>query len=592
MPEWEDVARAAGEPRSWVPEQWAARAQGSFVVGYLGSLLLLVAGVVVLLPWLGVLGWVLGAVTDWLATRGDQPIVRLVDLVGVRAWVRALQRSFLALLLLAGVAGVPLALIVGYALVVIAVQLVWHLLVVLATWLARSQPPLLYRPRAEHQPHPFAGYAQAYGRAVGTPGLFVAVEFAALVVATAAATGVLAPLVGAVGMGLAVVIVLGQAASCVLQARALSASSGADERELLEQVSSAAPCYLVYVSLGAGQARYIVNQWGPVLDALTVKGLMVVREASQLGPIGPTALPVVYAPSSRHVERLTVPSVKVAFYLAYGEKNGTLMRDASIKHVMLMHGDSDKSTSANPLARGFDEVWVAGQAGADRYAAAGIDIPPERFAFVGRPQVQPLRVGPRGTLPRTVFYAPTFEGYYDHTSHTSLDTMGVELVRRILAEFPGVQVWFKPHPASGVQRPAMLAAIDSIGQLLRESAAAGHVVVDERPALTLVDCLQATDVLITDISSVATDFLYTERPIITTNPAGLSDDEFMARYPTQRGCYLLDPALAGLHGILTDALGEDSLRDARLAMKRYVLGDFPLGPQAAFSNEVARITST
>ena len=42
---------------------------------------------------------------------------------------------------------------------------------------------------------------------------------------------------------------------------------------------------------------------------------------------------------------------------------------------------------------------------------------------------------------------------------------------------------------------------------------------------------------------------------------------------------------------MADALGGDSLKEARLAVKRHVLGDLPDGPQSAFAANVARIVS-
>ena len=93
-----------------------------------------------------------------------------------------------------------------------------------------------------------------------------------------------------------------------------------------------------------------------------------------------------------------------------------------------------------------------------------------------------------------------------------------------------------------------------------------------------------------DISSVATDFLATTRPVIVTNPQGLPLDDFHAAYPSQRGCYVIGPELATLTAAMTDALGPDPLRPERLAMRAHVLGDLPAGPQAAFDEALARLS--
>ena len=95
--------------------------------------------------------------------------------------------------------------------------------------------------------------------------------------------------------------------------------------------------------------------------------------------------------------------------------------------------------------------------------------------------------------------------------------------------------------------------------------------------------------LISDISSVVTDFLYSERPLITSNPRRLDQETFLRTFPTQGASYIAERDLSNLAGILADALGQDSLRESRLAMKKYVLGDLPEGPTAAFVAEAARI---
>jgi hypothetical protein len=135
----------------------------------------------------------------------------------------------------------------------------------------------------------------------------------------------------------------------------------------------------------------------------------------------------------------------------------------------------------------------------------------------------------------------------------------------------------------------MLAAIAEIEALLRASDG-GHVLATDGER-SLPECLAEADVLISDISSVATDFLYTERPVVTCDPAGLPAAEFIATYPTQAGSYLLHPGLRELDAVLAATLGEDPLREARVAMKRHVLGDPPGGPQAAFAANIARITA-
>ena len=586
VPEWEEVARAAWPGR--LPAGVAALAGRTRLPVLTLSILGLLLAAWLHLPWLGLAAWTLGAAGEWLATPADSSIGRLLDLVGLSAQLRALLKSIIATALVFTTATDPLAGL-GYLMVVLFVQLAWCVQPVLATWLWRASPPLAYRPAATAQPPAFAAHARAYRRAVGTPGVLVLIEFVALVKALAAGTGMMPD---AVGLGLAAGLVgaaLAYLGWTLLAARRLHATQRATATDLVAEVAGDAPTFVIYVSLAARQSKYIVNQWLPAFDAQPANGLIIVREASQLEPLAETRHAVVYAPSTRHVESLVLPGVRAAFYLAYGGKNATLLRNPALTHVMLNHGDSDKATSASALIRAFDETWVAGQAGIDRFAAAGIALGAERFAVIGRPQAAGLPVGPTGEQPPVLLYAPTFEGYYEQTTHSSLDLMGVELVRRVLATRPEVQVWFRPHPASGVVRPSMLTAITQIRALL-QAAPGGHI-VSTGDRSTITECLIRADVLVSDVSSVISDFLQTERPAIVCDPDGLPEATFRARYPSLAGTYRVGPDLAGLDAALAAALGADPLRPQRLAMKAYVLGDLPGGPQAAFAANLARVTS-
>ena len=588
--EWQELALAAWPGR--VPlalSAWCGRMNLALLV--LG-LLVQFGAAWLKLPLVGLVAWLLPAAADWLSTRSDPSTTRLLDLVGLRPQARALLRSVVAAAVIFA-SGLPNAVGagLGYVTVVLFVQLAWFVQPALATWAWRAAPPLRYLPGATRQVAPLTRYARVYARAVGAPAVVFLLEAAALVDATWA--GTLPTEVVLTLLGVTISIALAEAALLYLgwtawQAYALRRDARKAASGLIGDLTELAPSFLVYVSLGARQAKYIANQWLPALDKLPQDGLLLVREASQLAELGQTRHPVVYAPAPRDVERLTLPSLRVAFYLAYGERNGQLQREPRLKHIMLLHGDSDKATSANNLARGVDEVWVAGPAAMDRYPAAGIELSRDKFAVIGRPQVSDLTIGPTGNEPRIVLYAPTFEGYYDQTSYTSLDRMGVRMVRRLLADHPDVRVWFRPHPASGVHRPSMLSALTEISTILR-NAGNGHLVTADS-GLSLTECLNRADVLISDISSVATDFLYTERPIITCNPSALPKDEFVETFPTQAASYLLGPRLEELDADLAAALGDDPLRQARIDMKKHVLGDTPEGPQAAFAANVARVT--
>ena len=77
------------------------------------------------------------------------------------------------------------------------------------------------------------------------------------------------------------------------------------------------------------------------------------------------------------------------------------------------------------------------------------------------------------------------------------------------------------------------------------------------PQVPLNACLRVADVLLSDVSSVITEFLATGKPYGVTNPAGLPESEFFVRYPSSRGGYIIGPEGRGLDGLVAAGRGEE-----------------------------------
>ncbi|MDR3070448.1 MAG: CDP-glycerol glycerophosphotransferase family protein [Propionibacteriaceae bacterium] len=550
---------------------------------------------------LGLALWFAAGICDWAASRKDSNLSRIASYANLGPNLRALIRSIAAFFPLATLSASESfteqpALYAGYVLVVVVVQLTWAAVIVLVNLLSQAAPVLRYQPGPSPQDETFSAYGRVYSAAVQTPaplviaeGLFIGMWMAFFasewVRETFPAFGMRAlwmPL-------LAIALATAYGIAVFSQVRKLRKSAKAAEAEIVAQVGEFSPRYVFYISMAFGQAAFMANQWIPVFDRVAERGIMVVREASQLLPLAASKLPVYYAATPRQLETLILPSVKAAFYPSFSDRNAHLMRNPLVKHVMILHGDSDKASSMNALARGYDEIWVAGEAAVERYWNAGIDIPRQKFAIVGRPQAGGLKSGPLNQQPKIVLYAPTFEGYYEETNYTSLAKMGPEIVKWLLANRPDVRIWFKPHPSTGRQLRSMLTPKAQIEMLLRTGGNGNLVVADQRLAIN--DCLERADILVTDVSSVMTDFLYTLRPIVVCNPKGFTAGEFEARYPNTTSAYRLDAGLEAIGEIFDDALGADSKQTGRAAAKIRLLGDLPGGPQAAFAAEIHRLTS-
>lgn len=378
-------------------------------------------------------------------------------------------------------------------------------------------------------------------------------------------------LVVAVGCYLALLLgaglVVGRAA---VRTRRVTATDGLDG--LLGQVRAARPEVVLYFS-GSADSTYQVAMWLDVLARTGRRCLVLVRERHTFEALPATELPVVHAPAATTVMRLELDEARVALYTANTGKNIHLLREPGLKHVFIGHGDSDKVSSFNPFSRVYDEIWVAGQAGRDRYARARIGVRDEQVVEVGRPQLDGISHTARHPAGRAVvLYAPTWEGWNDEEFATSITAMGPALVAALVAR-EDVRVIYKPHPLTGLRDPLARAAHQRIVALV-EAAAGGHtVVVGAEP--TLYACFDEADLMIADVSSVVSDFVASGKPYACANPRELDHAAFHGEFPTTAAGYVLDPDLRQLDDVVASALaapGQDRLAAARASLRTYLLG--------------------
>ncbi|GAA3987459.1 hypothetical protein GCM10022384_39280 [Streptomyces marokkonensis] len=103
-----------------------------------------------------------------------------------------------------------------------------------------------------------------------------------------------------------------------------------------------------------------------------------------------------------------------------------------------------------------------------------------------------------------------------------------------------------------------------------------QVVTDARPPL--YTCFNRADLLISDVSSVISDFLASGKPYAVANTSGLAEDGFRKSFPTVAAATVLAPDAAGVPELL-DAVRHperDTLAGERAALALRLLG--PAGP--------------
>lgn len=337
-----------------------------------------------------------------------------------------------------------------------------------------------------------------------------------------------------------------------------------------------APEFYVYTSR-PDDASYQIRMWLPYLEKTGAKYAVITRRDVPARVLAEfTDAPVLTCRSSADLEQILVPSLGAVFYVNASSGNGEMIRHQEYTHVYLGHGDSDKPPSYNPTHAMYDRIFAAGQAATERYGAHGVTISPEKFDIVGRPQLETVDV--TTGLPEqgssTVLYAPTWRGHVDETMLHSLPVAPqiiAELIRRDMT------VVFRPHPFS-YEFEEDAETISHVQKMLGDDRATSgrqHIFGEAAEVDTdVIECMNLSDAMISDVSSVVSDYLYSGKPFAMTAVSAHGED-FIAEYPIARASYVLNGDLSNLEDVLDSILVSDPERQNRLKYRNYYLGDFP-----------------
>jgi hypothetical protein len=361
-----------------------------------------------------------------------------------------------------------------------------------------------------------------------------------------------------------------------LQALRLRLRGGRNSHRLRAALERYEPVFALHFS-APDNTEYHVDMWRPYLERIGLPWIIITREPEPFRMLSASAgVPVLYCPYIDHVDEVVTPGLKTVFYVNNGMKNSHMVRLNHLTHIQLLHGDSDKSSSFNPVTAMFDRIFVAGQAGIDRYAANGVLIPREKFDIVGRPQVETIRVIDEHIATVTdqvVLYATTWVSHYEHANYSSL-RIGEKIIEKLLER--KATVVLRPHPYTD-RDPGSARRIARLHQMLaddRERTGRQHVFGPAAAAMTVFECTNRVDAMVSDISGIASDFLYSGKPFALTNMLGDAPDAFEASFPLARAAYVVDSDTANLDHVLDQLLDSDPLEKTRREVKTYYLGDF------------------
>jgi hypothetical protein len=376
----------------------------------------------------------------------------------------------------------------------------------------------------------------------------------------------------AVGLTVAAVAIFSVVSTVrFFRSRKVNLARNAYVEEIAAKIKASSPEVVFYHS-GPPDSLYQYRMWREVLDKLTLKTLVVFRETGYLPAVAPAQHDTVFVRRVNHLYQIIPDSVKIILYAANGASNINMLRwHLPSEHVFINHGESDKAVNSNYFLTVYSHLFVSGQQAIDRFQRCAFTIPHERFVIVGRPQIDVLGSTPFTSGPRqTLLYAPTWEGWNPAENYSSLETMGVPLIEYLIDHLPDVQIVFKAHPFCGKNRAGVAAAVKRISELLASNG--DHRIVP--CGQDIMPHLANANFLITDVSSVANDFLATGRPLIITDPLALGAEEFMRRFPTGKAAYLLGTDLANIASVFQDVMEDDPLSGSRREAFNYSLGGF------------------
>jgi hypothetical protein len=333
---------------------------------------------------------------------------------------------------------------------------------------------------------------------------------------------------------------------------------------------------------------YQLTQWLPILEhhpsdlsfGLVVRRIDIYRELVKL-----TKLPVAYLPNfSDLMEFYRVSPIKAVMYVNNGMGNFQSLSVADLAHVHVNHGESDKICMVSNQVKAYDRVFVAGEAAVRRHRAALSEFNENVLVKVGRPQ---LDENPDTSIPessrRTILYAPTWEGEDEENNYTSMEFMGPKIVEASLAQ-PDVRLIYKPHPRiADAENSAIRKHHNEIIRLIKRANAkdsdAGHEVRDAGDILAI---FPRVDLLISDISSIALDFLYlrTEAPIILTDRRNNIEQLRIDSPLSVAASVLTSENIADATSVIGDVFSTDNFFKARKVLRDFYFDNVRAGESA------------
>ncbi|MET7637889.1 hypothetical protein [Streptomyces sp. NPDC005438] len=118
-----------------------------------------------------------------------------------------------------------------------------------------------------------------------------------------------------------------------------------------------------------------------------------------------------------------------------------------------------------------------------------------------------------------------------------------------------------------------------------------QIITSARPGIYA--CFNQADLLISDVSSVVSDYLSSEKPYAVANTSGLSEADFRAGFPTVRAATILSPSAGEVPTLLESVRdpAKDTLAGERATLKVHLLGPSDPPSLARFNQAVLNLNA-
>ncbi|MBX3570224.1 MAG: CDP-glycerol glycerophosphotransferase family protein [Rhizobiaceae bacterium] len=329
--------------------------------------------------------------------------------------------------------------------------------------------------------------------------------------------------------------------------------------------------YLIHIGDGV-EADFHVDLWYQFVKNADPNALLVIRSPQLFTNLKTRRndLDIVYIKTGIEAEWLVnnCPKLVGVLYISNTGNTVHFLRFNQLTHIWVGHGDSEKAASCHKFFRAYDEVWCAGMAQIDRFRNSRMDHASVRFRIVGRPTLRSLieTAAGAGTFGRFL-YLPTWEGFQAEQEYTSIRF--AEKFVPSIAELTGSHAVVKFHPWVGKR----LAEFNKIERRLADTPPSERISVEvadrRRP---VVELMTQSDFLVTDISSVISDYLALGKPIFVYLPPGNGYRTTNSSLSFDQYCYSFRDS-DELRELVSRVIvnGDDYLREARLNAREYFL---------------------